>query len=174
MEIQKGIETLELCLYLKKYRTLVISDLHLGYEEALNKRGILIPRSQFKDVIERLNKILISKSIETIVITGDLKHEFGVISDSGWKNISKVIDLLLEHCKKLIIIKGNHDVTLPYLVRKKGWSSTKVQVLIALALTVVGPLGLPRVCKDFVALLQVQKAYKQLQEICLESMRTNQ
>ncbi len=120
MKIRKGIETLELCLYLKEYKTLIIADLHLGYEEALNKRGVLIPRTQFKDILERLNKILISREIKTIIITGDLKHEFGVINDQEWKNISQVIDLLLKHSKELIIIRGNHDVTLPWIIRKKG------------------------------------------------------
>ena len=34
MEIYEGIETLDLCLYLKKYKALIIADLHLGYEES--------------------------------------------------------------------------------------------------------------------------------------------
>ena len=80
MEIIKGIEICDLSLYLKGYKTLIIADLHLGYEESLNKKGVLVPRIQFKDTYERLNKILTSKKIETMIITGDLKHEFGVIN----------------------------------------------------------------------------------------------
>src|SRR3989344_8466368 len=120
MEIIKGIEAVDLCLYIKKHKTLVISDIHLGYEESLNQRGVLVPRIQFNAVHEKLSKILVSRDIETIVVTGDLKHEFGVIIESEWKNILKIIDLFLGHCKKLVIIKGNHDVTLPFITRKKG------------------------------------------------------
>ena len=120
MEIIKGIEAVDLCLYIKKHKTLVISDMHLGYEESLNQRGVLVPRIQFNAVHEKLSKILVSRDIETIVVTGDLKHEFGVIRESEWKNILKIIDLFLGHCKKLVIIKGNHDVTLPFITRKKG------------------------------------------------------
>lgn len=120
MEIYKGIKVIDLCLYIENYKTLVIADMHLGYEESLNKKGVLIPRSQFKNIYERLSKILGSIEIQTVVITGDLKHEFGVINDSEWKNILRIIDLFLLHCKKLVIIKGNHDITLPFITRKKG------------------------------------------------------
>ncbi len=120
MKIYNEIETLDLCLYLNEYKTLVISDLHLGYEESLNKRGVLVPRIQFNEIYEKLKNILINKDMETIIITGDLKHEFGVINNSEWKNIIQIIDLFLKHCKRLIIIKGNHDITLPFITRKKG------------------------------------------------------
>lgn len=120
MELYKGIQAVDLCLYLKKYKTLVIADLHLGYEEAFNNKGTLIPRMQFKDTYERIEKILKENEVETAVITGDLKHEFGVINRSEWDNILKIIDLFLKYCKKLVIIKGNHDMTLPFITRKKG------------------------------------------------------
>lgn len=120
MELYKGIEVVDLCLYLKTHKTFIIADLHLGYENALNNRGVLVPRMQFNDISKKLNEILKSIKVDTIVITGDLKHEFGVINDSEWKNILNIIDLFLEHCKKLIIIKGNHDVALPFITRKKG------------------------------------------------------
>ncbi len=120
MEIYEGIETLDLCLYLKKYKALIIADLHLGYEESFNKRGIFVPRIQFKEILDKLGKILTKKNIDIIIITGDLKHEFGVIHNSEWKNIMQVIDLFLKHCKTLVIIKGNHDITLPFITKKKG------------------------------------------------------
>ncbi len=120
MEILKDIELIDLGLYIKESKTLVIADLHLGYEESLNKKGVFVPRLQFKDIYLRLEKMLAKIKTETIVITGDLKHEFGVIRDTEWKNIFKLIDLFLKHSKNLIIIKGNHDVTLPWITRKKG------------------------------------------------------
>lgn len=120
MEIYNEIEIFDLCLHLKKHKTLILADLHLGYEESLNKRGVLVPRIQFNEIYDRLNRILSDLKLDTIVVTGDLKHEFGAISDSGWKNILKIIDLFLKHCKKLVIIKGNHDVTLPFITRKRN------------------------------------------------------
>ena len=57
MKIVKGIEILGLSLWLKEFDTVIISDLHLGYEEALNKQGVLIPRTEFKEVIQKLEWI---------------------------------------------------------------------------------------------------------------------
>jgi len=78
MEIEKGIKIKDLALIYKDH--LIISDLHIGLEEALNKQGILIPRFQFKEIKQRLEPLLLKK-IKVIVINGDLKHEFGTISE---------------------------------------------------------------------------------------------
>ena len=120
MEIHKGIEIIDLSLLLKKYNTLILSDLHIGYEEALNDKGVLVPRVQFKQMYERLLLIVKEQKFKDIIITGDLKHEFGIINDTEWKNTLKLIDLLLEHCEKLILIKGNHDLTLKHIANKRN------------------------------------------------------
>jgi len=120
MKISNGIKSVDLGLYLEKHRTLVIADLHLGYEEAFYKKGVLLPKFQFKDIYERIEKILSSIKVETIVITGDFKHEFGGISETEWRNILKIIDLLFKYAKRVIIIKGNHDVNLGPIARKRN------------------------------------------------------
>ena len=97
MELYKGIEIRDLSVYLRKENILILSDLHIGYEESLNKGGFLIPRIQFKEMYERAKKMLCNDRFSSIVITGDLKHEFGVISDTEWRNTLKLIYLLLYH-----------------------------------------------------------------------------
>ncbi|MBS3174294.1 metallophosphoesterase [Candidatus Woesearchaeota archaeon] len=120
MEIINGMEVKDLGLYLVKRKTLVIADIHLGYEGSLNSRGILIPRMQYKDTSDRLEKLLKTINVETIIITGDFKHEFGGISETEWRNILKIIDLLFKYAKRVIIIKGNHDVNLGPIARKRN------------------------------------------------------
>lgn len=120
MKISKGIEIHDLSLYLTRSKTLVIADMHLGYEESLNKRGVLIPRIQFKDTYERLERILKILDIKNLVVTGDFKHEFGVISETEWRNLLQIIDLILKYAKRLVIIKGNHDVSLGPVARKRN------------------------------------------------------
>jgi uncharacterized protein len=118
MEIQKGIEIIDLALYLKKEKILIISDLHLGYEEALNKQGILLPRFQFEDIIKKLKNILKKVNPELIIINGDLKHEFGTISKTEWKQVLDLIDFFKD--KKILLIKGNHDNILGPIAKKKN------------------------------------------------------
>lgn len=120
MEILKGIEIVDLGLWLKKEKTLVVSDFHLGYEEMLKEKGILVPRFQLKDVLERLEKILKRVKPEKIVINGDLKHEFGNVLNQEWRDVLRLMDFLQENCRKLILVKGNHDIFLEPIARKRG------------------------------------------------------
>jgi len=113
MEIYPGIEIRDLGLYLRKEKTLIISDLHIGFEESLNMQGILVPRIYFKDFMLRLRKML--DDVETVVINGDFKHQFGSISRTEWKGSSELFDLL--QGKKIVIIQGNHDPILRVLLK---------------------------------------------------------
>ncbi|MBD3202811.1 hypothetical protein GF327_00820 [Candidatus Woesearchaeota archaeon] len=57
MEIVRGIEILDLCLHFDN--TLVIGDVHLGYEEALRNRGLLVPDRMYEQIIMRLKIVCI-------------------------------------------------------------------------------------------------------------------
>jgi hypothetical protein len=117
MEIQKGIEIVGKALWLKKSRTLIIGDIHIGYEEALNKQGILVPRSQFKETEKEIKEIL-KLEPETIVINGDLKHEFKEISEQEWRETLAILDLMSS--SQVILVKGNHDNILEPIAKKRG------------------------------------------------------
>jgi len=119
MQIQKSIEIRDLALYLKPDNVLIIADLHLGFEEALNKQGILVPRFQFRDLVKRLEKVL-DRKYKLIIVNGDIKHEFGKISEQEWRETLKILDLLSKHAEKVILVKGNHDTILGPIARKKG------------------------------------------------------
>ena len=118
MKIAPDIEIIDLGLYLTKHKILVLSDFHIGYEEELNKKGVLVPRVQYKDVIDRLELIFSKVKPELIVINGDLKHEFGAISKQEWKETMQLIDYL-KRKGKLVLIKGNHDTILGPIAEKK-------------------------------------------------------
>ena len=120
MEISKGIEIMDLCLYFKKEKALVLADIHMGYEEALNKQGILVPRFQYAETIKRLEKLLKGFGVKKIIINGDLKHEFGKISETEWRHTLRLLDFLFEHCRKIILLKGNHDTILGPIAKKRG------------------------------------------------------
>ncbi len=121
---------MNLGLYIRKLNSLVIGDVHIGYEEALNRRGVLIPRFHFEDVVSSLNytfhllQPLLKKSkkqkLGSVIINGDLKHEFGSISEQEWREILKLLDILSERCEKIVLIKGNHDVILAPIARKRN------------------------------------------------------
>ncbi len=119
MEILKGIEILGKALWMPKQKMLILADLHIGYEEALNKQGVLVPRTQFKETKREIEGLLQELKPRTIVINGDLKHEFGEISRQEWHETIAILDLLLEKAR-VILIKGNHDTILEPIAKKKN------------------------------------------------------
>lgn len=120
MKLTNNIEIIDLAL--KIDTCLVIADLHIGYEEALNKQGLLIPRFQLKELTARLERILKKFKPETVIINGDIKHEFGTISFQEWRDTLRILDLIEKHCKKIILIKGNHDTILGPIAKRKNIS----------------------------------------------------
>jgi len=104
-------------------RILVLSDFHTGYEEYLFGKYVPI-RAQYDETIKNLDEIfdLLSKEgvkIKEIVILGDLKHEFGEISDSEWRESLELLDYLLEKSEKIVLIRGNHDNILGAIAKKR-------------------------------------------------------
>lgn len=118
MKILKGIEIKNKALWLPKSKTLIIADLHLGYEEALAKQGILAPRMMFQEMRKEIQELL-RINPRTVIINGDLKHEFGQISRQEWHDTLELLDLLLRR-SKVILIKGNHDMILESIARRKN------------------------------------------------------
>ena len=131
MVIKRGAEIrfLEDCLLIDK-EILVFGDVHIGYEEHIAEKGA-IPDVQFKEIIERLDRIfkLLKKEsidLKQIIILGDLKHEFGGISDKEWNETLRLLDYLNEKVakntkfkEKIILIKGNHDNILGPIAKKR-------------------------------------------------------
>lgn len=120
MQITNGIDAIDLALFLKKEKVLVVSDFHIGFEESLNKQGVFVPRFQLKDILLRLEKIFEITKPDTVVINGDLKHEFGRISEQEWRDVLRVIDFVGKNCKETILIKGNHDTILGPIAQKRN------------------------------------------------------
>ena len=117
MRIHNGIEIIDLGL--KVDNTFIICDTHIGFEEALNKQGILVPRFQFSEIIKKLERILKAGKIKQIIINGDVKHEFGTISDQEWRHTLQLLDFLSKY-GKVILIKGNHDTILGPIAKKRN------------------------------------------------------
>ena len=102
-------------------RVLVVGDLHLGYEEALNKSGVLVGRQMFDEMISDLNNVFGEVGrVNKVVLLGDVKHDFGGISRQEWKDVNAILDYFSSMCKKVIVIKGNHDnILFPILKKRK-------------------------------------------------------
>ena len=75
MKLIQGIEAVDLAIYVKN--TLIIADIHIGIEEAMNRQGVFVPRFHFSDILNRMKGILDAlkgRKIERIMINTHFKH----------------------------------------------------------------------------------------------------
>lgn len=124
-KLAENVYAVDLCTYLADIKTIIISDLHLGYEESLGKQGILVPRTQYKKIIKHLDWITKEVTVEQVILNGDIKHEFGTISKQEWREVLRLIEYFEQKNIKITIIKGNHDTILGPIARKKQLKEVK-------------------------------------------------
>ena len=120
MEILPGIRiTRDRCLVMDEGPTVVLGDLHLGYECALEQDGMYIPRTNSDSIRDALNDILFRYEPERVVLLGDIKHDF---RHSGYeeKNEVRGIMRLLSEATEVVAIKGNHDNFLQNIINDLG------------------------------------------------------
>ncbi|MCQ2052489.1 MAG: metallophosphoesterase [archaeon] len=108
-EILPGVKiTTDRCLFLSDGPTVVLGDLHIGYEKALEDEGVYIPRMNTESVKEGLNLIISRYEPKRVVLLGDIKHDFKRSRHEGREEIHRIIELL-ENAVDVIVVKGNHD-----------------------------------------------------------------
>lgn len=103
----------------KKY--LVVADLHLGKEYEYYQKGIKIPHIGDKMKVD-IEKIIKRKSIDELIILGDIKHNLPFTSYFEKLNLPK----FLEFSVPVTIVKGNHDGNIEELVNNEVVKSLKI------------------------------------------------
>jgi hypothetical protein len=111
MRIKKGIELVENypAIFLEPIDTLVLADLHLGFERELASRGVFLPHFQYKDIERAISSIISKISPRQVIIDGDLKHKFGERTTQELNEVVELLDYLTQNTEKVIVIRGNHD-----------------------------------------------------------------
>lgn len=108
-------------LYLEEHQTLVVADLHLGMEAAMQTDGVEIPRYQGPIVRERIAELLEHFHPERIVIDGDFKHNFSRNLEQEWIEVRDVLHTLMKTAR-VDLVKGNHDNFLATMASEVGVS----------------------------------------------------
>jgi len=109
VEVLPGVSILnDLCLHVKDQGLVAIADLHIGYEAALEEEGLHLPRIQTATMEDALVRIIEKYDPDTVLIVGDLKHEFSRNLGQEWSDVKSVLSLLRERAK-VLLVRGNHD-----------------------------------------------------------------
>lgn len=103
--------------FLTEEKVLVVADMHLGVEAALEYEGLSIPRVQTKKIEEYMTRAIQTVSPSKVIVAGDLKHNFSRNLVQEWQDIERFVRGLSGKAA-LEVIKGNHDNYLGSILRE--------------------------------------------------------
>lgn len=126
----RDITLLPLGIYLDIYKTLVIADLHLGFESFLNSKGIQVLNRSYIKMKAEIEKYLSILDIDRLIINGDLKER--ILSSSYQENheIKDLMNFVIEKQISFTLIKGNHDTLIEDLILDNGGSFIRKGLII--------------------------------------------
>jgi len=89
-------------------RALLVSDLHLGLEKEMARKGFRLPAYSIK-MLERIKEIGEKAGANRAVILGDVKHSIGKVEDIDWSILPWFFETLLDLFSAVEVVPGNHD-----------------------------------------------------------------
>jgi putative SbcD/Mre11-related phosphoesterase len=115
MKIQPVIPYPALLLQSNSHKALVVSDLHIGWEKLLSRRGVHIP-SQTPKIKNMLLKLIKEVKPTHMILLGDIKDAITKLSKEEWKDIPEFFEDIQEEVSEIQVILGNHDGNLEPLL----------------------------------------------------------
>jgi putative SbcD/Mre11-related phosphoesterase len=88
--------------------TLLISDLHLGLEKELAKKGFRLPAYSVR-MVGRVRDLAENHGSKRLMVLGDVKHTVGKVEDIDWGVVPWFFDTMLDLFDVVEVIPGNHD-----------------------------------------------------------------
>ena len=90
---------------------LVIADPHLGWEMALQEKGIHVP-SQTPKLLKKLVALLSRYKPDSLLILGDVKYTVMTSEPGEWRDIPDFFNEIKKYIAEVGVIRGNHDANL--------------------------------------------------------------
>ncbi len=95
--------------FIKSLNALVVADMHLGYEGVMAKKGLLIPKVNFKKMADMISSALEKTKAKKLIVDGDIKNEFSKVDEEEFNELYDFIMFTKNMGIEPILIKGNHD-----------------------------------------------------------------
>jgi len=97
-------------------KNLVITDLHIGFENSMSSNEIFVGKnSTINETIQELSEIIESEKPNEVILLGDIKSSIKNISKNEWDEIPKFFKEIGKKCD-VTLIPGNHDANIQRLV----------------------------------------------------------
>ena len=95
---------------------IAISDVHVGLEDKIRRKGILIDtRKNIDESIKLLTNIHYETGVNELIILGDLKSSIRIITRTEWDNVPYFLESLSKFFN-IYLIPGNHDSNIDQLL----------------------------------------------------------
>lgn len=108
-------------LYIKSADSLVVADIHLGYEDALASQGLFLPKTQLRKALKVIKDSRDRTSARRLIINGDIKHAFDRLTRQERVEVENLLSEALDAgFKEIIFIRGNHDNYVTPILRNYG------------------------------------------------------
>jgi putative SbcD/Mre11-related phosphoesterase len=95
--------------------TLVVADLHLGFENELRSKGINIPL-KVDELSARMENLIRSTASKRLVILGDIKHHVAGPEKLEFLVVPEFFSAIRGELSELHVVLGNHDGDLEALL----------------------------------------------------------
>ena len=97
-------------------KSLVITDLHLGFESKLTSNNVFLGKNKtVKEMISEVKYLITKTKPDSLILLGDVKSGIKSITKTEWdtvpvffENMSKLVDIVL--------VPGNHDANIEKLI----------------------------------------------------------
>lgn len=99
----------------QKTRTIIIADLHLGWEMALTQKGIHVP-TQAPRLLKKLTDLIATYKPDQLLVLGDVKHTVATAEMGEWQDVPSFFGELKKQVKNTLVVRGNHDGNLEPLL----------------------------------------------------------
>ena len=99
-----------------KNRSLVITDLHIGFESSLFGNNIFVGKNTtIQETINGIEEILEKTKADSLILLGDVKSSIKSISKNEWSEVPLFFKKMSEKVET-ILVPGNHDANIQKLV----------------------------------------------------------
>mgnify|MGYP003321898249 FL=1 len=100
----------------EKRKNLVISDLHIGFEDKFSSnKNTVRKNSSINEIISNVTKIIKKENPDTLILLGDVKSSIQSITDLEWKDIPYFFEEI-KNSLEVILVPGNHDSHIDRLI----------------------------------------------------------
>ena len=99
-------------------KSLVITDLHIGFESELGRRKIIVGKNTtISQTTNEVNEIIEKENPDSLILLGDIKSNVQNITNNEWSDVPYFFKNINQNLET-ILVPGNHDGNIEKLIPK--------------------------------------------------------